>query len=99
VRTKRLNSSRLADPIGSKQTPPVLRAPNGVLQDMRNYWVAGKALYDPGDIHVPTLLIHAEWDAELLCLLSSGIALVRARGDNYRSGPRSDRWSLDDPTL
>jgi pimeloyl-ACP methyl ester carboxylesterase len=53
------------DPVGSKQTPPVLRAPNGVLQDMRNYWTAGKALYDPGDIRVPTLLIHAEWDAEL----------------------------------
>ena len=53
------------DPIGSKQTPPVLRAPNGVLQDLRTYWAAGKAQYDPGDIRVPTLLIHAEWDADL----------------------------------
>jgi pimeloyl-ACP methyl ester carboxylesterase len=53
------------DPIGSKQTPPVLRAPNGVLQDLRTYWAAGKAQYDPGNIRVPTLLIHAEWDADL----------------------------------
>ena len=53
------------DPVGAKQDPPVLRAPNGVLQDVRTYWAAGKAQYDPGDIHVPTLLIHAEWDADL----------------------------------
>ena len=53
------------DPVGSKQTPPVVRAPNGVLQDFRTYWTAGKAQYDPADIHVPTLIIHAEWDADL----------------------------------
>ncbi len=53
------------DPVGSKQTPPVLRAPNGVLQDFRTYWIAGKPQYDPADIRVPTLLIHAEWDADL----------------------------------
>ena len=53
------------DPVGSKQTPPVIRAPNGVLQDLRTYWTAGKAHYDPADIHVPTLIIHAEWDADL----------------------------------
>jgi pimeloyl-ACP methyl ester carboxylesterase len=53
------------DPVGSKQTPPVLRAPNGVLQDLRSYWTAGKAQYDPAGIRVPTLIIHAEWDADL----------------------------------
>ena len=53
------------DPAGAKQTPPVLRAPNGVLQDVRTYWIAGKPQYDPADIRVPTLLIHAEWDADL----------------------------------
>ena len=53
------------DPVGSKQTPPVVRAPNGVLQDLRTYWTAGKAHYDPGDIRVPTLIVHAEWDADL----------------------------------
>ena len=53
------------DPESAKQSPPVLRAPNGVLQDLRTYWVAGKAQYDPVDIKVPTLIIHAEWDADL----------------------------------
>jgi pimeloyl-ACP methyl ester carboxylesterase len=54
-----------SDPEGSKQIPPVLRAPNGVLQDGREYWAAGKALYDPAGIRVPTFLVHAEWDADL----------------------------------
>jgi pimeloyl-ACP methyl ester carboxylesterase len=53
------------DPVGAKQNPPVLRAPNGVLQDLRTYWTADKPQYDPAAIKVPTLLIHAEWDADL----------------------------------
>ena len=53
------------DPVGSKQTPPVLRAPNGVVQDGREFWGAGKPLYDPAGIRVPTFLAHAEWDADL----------------------------------
>lgn len=54
-----------SDPVGAKQTPPVLRAPNGVVQDGRDFWAAGKALYDPAGIRVPTFLAHAEWDADL----------------------------------
>jgi pimeloyl-ACP methyl ester carboxylesterase len=53
------------DPVGSKMNPPVLRAPNGVVQDGREYWGAGKPLYDPAEIAVPILLVHAEWDADL----------------------------------
>ena len=53
------------DPVGAKQNPPVLRAPNGTAQDSRDYWLAGKPLYQPSDITVPVLLIHAEWDADL----------------------------------
>lgn len=53
------------DPVGAKESPPVLRAPNGVVQDSREYWAAGKPLYDPADIRVPTFLAHAEWDADL----------------------------------
>ena len=53
------------DPVGAAQNPPVLRAPNGVVQDGRDYWGAGKAVYDPGLIRVPTFLAHAEWDADL----------------------------------
>ncbi|MBI3514991.1 MAG: alpha/beta fold hydrolase, partial [Proteobacteria bacterium] len=53
------------DPVGAKQSPPVLRAPNGVIADSLAYWRAGKPLYDPGAITVPTMLVHAEWDADL----------------------------------
>jgi pimeloyl-ACP methyl ester carboxylesterase len=53
------------DPKGAKQSPPVLRAPNGVVRDGREFWSAGKPLYDPGEIRVPTFLVHAEWDGDL----------------------------------
>jgi pimeloyl-ACP methyl ester carboxylesterase len=53
------------DPAGAKQDPPVLRVPNGILQDLRTYWANGKPQYDPENIRVPTLIIHGEWDAEL----------------------------------
>jgi pimeloyl-ACP methyl ester carboxylesterase len=43
----------------------LLRAPNGVIADVRGYWQAGKPQYDPADITVPTLIVHAEWDADL----------------------------------
>jgi len=53
------------DPVGAASTPPVLRAPNGVVADGRDFWTAGRPLYDPADIRVPTFLAHAEWDADL----------------------------------
>ena len=51
------------DPWGSKQTPPVMRAPNGVFADLQvpGEWVPP---YDPAAIKAPTLLIKAEWDAD-----------------------------------
>lgn len=52
-----------SDPVGAKGKPPFVRAPNGVQLDAREYWSAGKPLYDPADIRAPTLLILAEWDA------------------------------------
>src|SRR5262245_19003975 len=48
----------------STTDPPVLRAPNGVLKDIVDYWGAGKATWEPEKIRVPTLLILAEWDQE-----------------------------------
>jgi pimeloyl-ACP methyl ester carboxylesterase len=53
-----------SDPVGARQDPPVLRAPNGVVLDGQRYWSDGKPLYDPAKITVPTLLIHAEWDRD-----------------------------------
>lgn len=52
------------DPVGAAQNPPVVRAPNGIIEDLRKYWIAGKPYYDPSQITVPTLIILAEWDAD-----------------------------------
>jgi pimeloyl-ACP methyl ester carboxylesterase len=53
------------DPEANKHNPPRLRAPNGTVLDTREFWGAGKPVYDPGQIRVPTFLAHAEWDADL----------------------------------
>jgi pimeloyl-ACP methyl ester carboxylesterase len=50
------------DPWGVKRSPPVLRAPNGVVQDSRDYWAAGKPIYDPAKITAPTLVVVGAWD-------------------------------------
>ena len=50
------------DPVGAAQTPPVVRSPAGPLQDGRDYWNAGKPLYDPTRITAPTLIVTGEWD-------------------------------------
>ena len=51
------------DPVGAKQTPPVVRTPNGNVQDGREYWMAGKPLWEPSEIRAPTLIVVGEWDA------------------------------------
>jgi pimeloyl-ACP methyl ester carboxylesterase len=53
-----------ADPVGAKQDPPVVRAPNGVVEDGLRYWGADTRYYDAAKIQVPVLLVHAEWDAD-----------------------------------
>jgi pimeloyl-ACP methyl ester carboxylesterase len=52
------------DQDGAKMTPPVLRAPNGVVQDGLDFWGAGKSTYDPANIKVPTMLVLGEWDRD-----------------------------------
>src|SRR5690349_7546965 len=58
-------TTHTTDPVGSKHNPPVLRAPNGTLHDTKAYWSSGKPYYDPADIKVPVLIVHAEWDQDL----------------------------------
>ncbi|MBM3346573.1 MAG: alpha/beta hydrolase [Betaproteobacteria bacterium] len=67
-----LNTTFATDPVGARQVPPVLRVPNGVLQDNQEYWMAGKPYYDPADIRVPTFLAHAEWDADTPSYMLAG---------------------------
>ena len=44
--------------------PGTVRAPNGVVEDGRNYWSAGKAPYDPAKITCPVLVTVGEWDRD-----------------------------------
>lgn len=50
------------DPDGAKQSPPVIRTPNGIYADDREFWTAGKALWDPSEITSPTLVVVGDWD-------------------------------------
>lgn len=52
------------DPEGLRRNPPALRAPNGVLAEVRDVWQQGRATYDPARIQAPTLLVVAEWDRD-----------------------------------
>ena len=51
----------------------LLRAPNGVIQDVRDYWASGNPYYDPANIRVPTLLIKAEWDQDTPATMSQAL--------------------------
>ena len=50
------------DPRAGDSTPPALRAPNGVVKDLREAWSAGHPTYDPAHITAPTLIVQGEWD-------------------------------------
>jgi len=52
------------DPAAGAGASAQLRAPNGVLRDLREYWAAGKPYYDAAAIRAPTLIALAEWDAD-----------------------------------
>lgn len=71
------------DPVGSRRSPPVLRAPNGVIADGAAYWSSGKPYYDPSRITAPTLVIHAEWDQDLPSPLAQAV-FARLTSAPYR---------------
>jgi pimeloyl-ACP methyl ester carboxylesterase len=61
------------DPEGLRRNPPVLRAPNGVLQDSREYGQAGRPFWDPAKVTAPTLLVVGEWDRDTPPALAAAI--------------------------
>jgi pimeloyl-ACP methyl ester carboxylesterase len=54
-----------SEPDESLRASQSIRAVNGPIQDIREYWAAGRPFYDPGQIEVPVLLIHGEWDIDV----------------------------------
>ena len=74
-----------SDPDGAKMNPPVLRAPNGVMQDSAEFFGAGKPYYDPAKITVPTLLVLGEWDRDTPPYMAQTLfpLLVNAPGKRF----------------
>ncbi|SFQ00153.1 Lysophospholipase, alpha-beta hydrolase superfamily [Bradyrhizobium sp. Ghvi] len=77
-------ASLATDPQGNAERPRVMRAVNGPIQDIRDYWAAGKALYDPNDIRVPVLLVHAEWDRDVTMASAQDFFLTLKRAPYRR---------------
>ncbi len=94
------------DPASGTHAPPLLRAPNGVLADLRNYWMSGKSTYDPARITAPTLVVQGEWDhdtppymAETLFPLITHAAwkrYVQIGGGTHTIIMERNRWQLFD---
>jgi pimeloyl-ACP methyl ester carboxylesterase len=61
------------DPVGAKQNPPVLRAPNGVVEDGLKYWGKGNIPWRAEDIKVPVLLVKGEWDQDAPAYMSQAL--------------------------
>ena len=53
-----------SDPDSPEHQPPRLRAPTGVVKDVQEFWLDGKATYDPALIGCPTMVVVGEWDHE-----------------------------------
>lgn len=62
-----------SDPAGCVLDCPGIRAPNGIIQDSREFWSNGKVIYSPADITVPVLVIGGEWDADTPQYMAQGV--------------------------
>ena len=62
-----------------------IRAVNGPVLDIREFWAAGKPFYDPGQIEVPVLLIHGEWDIDIPLALAQDYFV-------HLTGTADKRW-------
>jgi len=58
-------ASLAEDPQSQSTQPASLRAVNGTIQDVRDYWSVNRPFYQPQAITRPVLLVHGEWDADV----------------------------------
>jgi pimeloyl-ACP methyl ester carboxylesterase len=61
----------------------IIRAPAGVIQDVRDYWSVGRPFYEPEAITAPVLLLHGEWDLDVPQPRMSAL-FQRLTGARYR---------------
>jgi len=67
------NANMVADLVGARQNPPVVRLPNGIVEDIRQNWLAITRYYDPAKIRLPVLLVHGDWDADTPAYMSQAL--------------------------
>jgi hypothetical protein len=102
--TRRPDSTRMVRGLGKNTlaigprgtVPNTILAPSGAIQDIREYWAAGRPFYDPGKVRVPILLIHAEWDVDVTFDTSRDF-FSRLTAEPIGDGSRSARvrtWSF-----
>jgi len=70
----------------------LLRAPNGVIQDVRTYWMQGKTTWDPANIRVPTLIIGGDWDQDTPPYMAKNIL------ERLTSAPEKRRVEIGEAT-
>jgi pimeloyl-ACP methyl ester carboxylesterase len=78
------DAAHATDPEGARQSPPVVRTPNGAPHDSRVFWAAGKPFYDPGAITAPTLIAHGAWDGLLPLAMAEAIFARLAQAPKKR---------------
>ena len=74
------------------ETNGLLRAPNGVIQDVRMYWMQGKTTWDPANIRVPTLIIGGDWDQDTPPYMAKNIL------ERLTSAPEKRRVEIGEAT-
>src|SRR5471030_1490258 len=65
-------ASLAEDPQSENHHPAAMRAVNGTIQDVRDFWSVNRSFYQPQDITRPVLLVHGEWDADVPLRLMTG---------------------------
>lgn len=65
-------ASLAEDPQSASHHPAAMRAVNGTIQDVRDFWSVNHPFYQPQDITRPVLLVHGEWDADVPLRLMTG---------------------------
>jgi pimeloyl-ACP methyl ester carboxylesterase len=77
-----------SDPTANQRMPPSVMTPGGPLADLADLW-AGKALYDPAKITVPTLIVRGEWDS--VCNDQDAATLFASIGTKHKRDCKIER--------
>jgi pimeloyl-ACP methyl ester carboxylesterase len=78
-----LDNTVASEPDDTLRANQSIRAVNGPVLDIREFWAARKPFYDPAQIEVPVLLVHGEWDIDVPISLAQDY-FVKLTGAPYK---------------